>query len=67
MTGKSLVAGGGPVPKLGPLELIAFVCSVFTLYGCSAKPVLFGTIMLVLGISVYVWQRRRVGQATAKA
>jgi basic amino acid/polyamine antiporter, APA family len=53
------VVGGGPVPRLGPIELIAFVFSVFTLYGCGAKPVLFGTIMLVLGIPVYVWQQRR--------
>jgi arginine:agmatine antiporter len=53
------VAGGGPVPRLGPIEVIAFIFSVFTLYGCGAKPVLFGTLMLVLGIPVYVWQRRR--------
>jgi arginine:agmatine antiporter len=53
------VAGGGPIPRLGLIELIAFLFSVFILYGCGAKPVLFGTIMLVLGIPVYVWQRRR--------
>jgi hypothetical protein len=33
----------------------------------DAKPVLFGTIMLMLGIPVYVWQRRRAGQTTSKA
>jgi hypothetical protein len=33
----------------------------------DAKPVLFGAIMLVLGIPVYVWQRRRAGQTTSKA
>ena len=57
------VAGGGPVPRLGLIEVIAFFFSVFILYGCGAKPVLYGTIMLVLGIPVYVWQRRRAGQA----
>ena len=57
------VAGGGPVPRLGPIEVIAFVFAVFTLYGCGAKAVLYGTIMLVLGIPVYVWQRRRASQA----
>ena len=57
------VAGGGPVPRLGLIEVIAFLFSVFILYGCGAKPVLYGTIMLVLGIPVYVWQRRRAGQA----
>jgi hypothetical protein len=33
------VAGGGPVPRLGPIELVALVFSAFTLYGCSAKSV----------------------------
>jgi amino acid transporter len=61
------VAGGGPVPRLGLIEVIAFVFAVFTLYGCGANAVLYGTIMLVLGIPVYVWQRRRAGQVTAKA
>ena len=57
------VAGGGPVPRLGLIEVIAFLFSVFILYGCGAKPVLYGTIMLVLGIPVYVWQRRRSATA----
>jgi amino acid transporter len=61
------VAGKGAVPRLGPIEVIAFVFAVFTLYGCGAKAVLFGTIMLVLGIPVYVWQRRRAGQTVRKA
>jgi arginine:agmatine antiporter len=61
------VAGNGPVPQLGPIEVIAFIFSVFTLYGCGAQSVLYGTIMLVLGIPVYVWQRRRASQVIAKA
>ena len=52
-------AARGPVPRLGAIEVIAFVFAVFTLYGCGAQPVLYGVIMLVLGIPVYVWQRRR--------
>lgn len=52
-------AGGGPVPRLTLVEVIAFVFAVFTLYGCGAEPVLYGLIMLVLGIPVFVWQRRR--------
>ena len=51
-------AGGGPVSRLGPVEVIAFVFSVFTLYGCGATPVLYGFVMLILGIPIYVWQRR---------
>ena len=61
------VAGGGPVPRLGAIELIAFVFAIFTLYGCGAKAVLYGTIMLVLGIPVYVWQRRRASQTISNA
>src|SRR6478672_11749174 len=52
-------AGGGPVPRLTVVEVIAFIFAVFTLYGCGPEPVLYGVIMLVLGIPVYVWQRRR--------
>ena len=35
-------AGGGPVPRLTVIEVIAFVFSVFTLYGCGPEPVLYG-------------------------
>ena len=59
-------AGGGPVPRLGPIEVIAFVFAVFTLYGCGAEPVLYGLIMLVLGIPVFVWQRRRASPLTVR-
>ena len=52
-------AGGGPVPRLTAIEVLAFIFAVFTLYGCGAEPVLYGVVMLVLGIPVYVWQRRR--------
>jgi amino acid transporter len=52
-------AGGGPVPRLTIIEVIAFIFAVFTLYGCGAEPVLYGFVMLVLGIPVYVWQRRQ--------
>ena len=51
-------AGGGPVPRLGVVELVAFVFSIFTLYGCGAEPVLYGLLLLLMGIPVYVWQRR---------
>ena len=57
-------AGGGPVPRLTVVEVIAFIFAVFTLYGCGPEPVLYGVIMLVLGIPVYVWQRRRDSAST---
>jgi APA family basic amino acid/polyamine antiporter len=52
-------AGGGAVPRLTLIEVIAFIFSVFTLYGCGAEPVLYGFVMLILGVPVYVWQQRR--------
>jgi arginine:agmatine antiporter len=52
-------ARGGPVPRLGPIEVVAVIFAVFTLYGCGAVPVLYGFMMLILGIPIYVWQRRR--------
>lgn len=57
-------AGGGPVPRLTVVEVIAFIFAVFTLYGCGPEPVLYGVLMLVLGIPVYVWQRRRDSVST---
>jgi hypothetical protein len=39
-------------------RLTAFVFAVFTLYGCGAKAVLYGTTILVLGIPIYVWRPR---------
>jgi basic amino acid/polyamine antiporter, APA family len=51
-------AGGGPVPRVTLIEIVAFVFAVFTLYGCGAEPVLYGLVLLVLGIPVFVWQRR---------
>jgi arginine:agmatine antiporter len=53
------VANGGPVPRVGAIEVVAFVFAVFTLYGCGAEPVLYGTVLLILGIPIYVWQKRR--------
>ena len=49
------------------MELIAFVFAVFTLYGCGAEPVLYGVVLLVLGIPVFVWQRRRSAEGGVSA
>jgi APA family basic amino acid/polyamine antiporter len=40
------------------VEAIAFVFSVFTRYGCWAEAVLYGLLLLVLGIPIHVWQQR---------
>ncbi|HEU4689644.1 MAG TPA: amino acid permease [Vicinamibacterales bacterium] len=49
---------GGVVPRVSLVEWIAFVFAMFTLYGCGPTPVLYGFVLLMLGIPVYVWQRR---------
>jgi APA family basic amino acid/polyamine antiporter len=67
-------AGGGPIPRPTLVEVIAFVFAVFTLYGCGAEPVLYGLLLLVLGIPVFIWQqhvggmhRKTVGEASGSA
>jgi len=56
-------AGGGPVPRVSAVEWVAFVFSLFTLYGCGPEPVLYGFVLLMLGIPVYVWQVRQQAAA----
>jgi len=58
---------GGVVPRITIVELIAFAFAVFTLYGCGAEAVLYGVVLLVLGIPVYVWQRRRASERRQSA
>lgn len=59
------VSGGKQVPRVTIVELVAFIFAMFTLYGCGAEPVLYGLVLLLLGIPVYVWQRRRTSAAAA--
>jgi arginine:agmatine antiporter len=46
------------VPRATVVDLIAFLFAIFTIYGCGPEPVLYGLVMLLMGIPVYVWQRR---------
>ncbi len=59
-------AGGGQVPRVGAVEWIAFVFSIFTLYGCGPEAVLYGFVLLMLGIPVYVWQVRQQSAVTSR-
>jgi len=52
-------AGDTQRPRIGVIELVAFTFALFTLYGCGPEPVLYGTVLLMLGIPVYIWQRHR--------
>jgi arginine:agmatine antiporter len=58
-------AAGGKVPRIGLVEGVAFVFSLFTVYGCGPQPVLFGLLLLLLGIPVYVWQQREHATVTS--
>jgi amino acid transporter len=53
-----LIAAGGAFPRLGLVEVVAFTFSLFTIYGCGPAPVMYGLVLLLLGIPVFVWQRR---------
>lgn len=53
------------MPKVSAVEWIAFVFSLFTLYGCGAEAVLYGFVLLMLGIPVYVWQVRQQSAAAS--
>ncbi len=44
--------------RVSVVEVVAFVFSIFVIYGCGAEAVLYGLLLLLLGIPVYVWQRR---------
>ena len=49
---------GGTKPRITVVEVVAFVFAMFTVYGCGPEPVLYGLVLLLLGLPVYVWQRR---------
>jgi hypothetical protein len=44
---------------VSPVEIVAFIFSMFVIYGCGPEAVLYGLVMLLLGIPVYVWERRK--------
>jgi len=49
---------GGATPRITLVEIVAFAFAMFTVYGCGPEPVLYGLVLLLLGLPVYVWQRR---------
>ncbi len=58
---------GGALPRIGAVEVVAFAFSIFTVYGCGPAPVLWGLLLLLFGIPVYVWQRHEHARATVAA
>jgi basic amino acid/polyamine antiporter, APA family len=53
--------------RVSAVEVVAFMFSIFVIYGCGAEAVLYGLIMLLLGIPVYVWQRTEHARAASAA
>jgi len=51
------------LPRIGVVEAVAFLFSIFTVYGCGPAPVLWGLLLLLFGIPVYVWQRQERARA----
>ena len=49
----------------GVIAGVAFVYSVWTVFGSGAEIVLYGFILLLLGIPVYVWMQRENAEAPA--
>jgi arginine:agmatine antiporter len=52
-------AARGVLPRIGVVEVVAFLFSMFTVYGCGPTPVLYGLLLLLFGIPVYVWQQHQ--------
>jgi arginine:agmatine antiporter len=52
--------------RVGVVEVVAFVFSMFTLWGCGPEAVLYGFLLLMLGLPVYVWQARQRGLLPAE-
>src|SRR5262245_13340127 len=58
-------AARGVLPRIGVVEVVAFLFSIFTVYGCGPTPVLYGLLLLLFGIPVYVWQQREHARGVA--
>jgi basic amino acid/polyamine antiporter, APA family len=56
---KNILPTGGTRSSFKLVEIVAFAFAVWTLYGCGAEAVLYGLLLLVLGIPLYVWMRSR--------
>jgi arginine:agmatine antiporter len=67
LSGTLIALGTGKTVRMTAVEVVAFAFSMFVIYGCGAQPVLYGLLLLLLGLPVYVRQRREhaaTGQAS---
>jgi basic amino acid/polyamine antiporter, APA family len=56
------LSAGGTKSRFTFVEIVAFAFSIWTIYGCGAEAVLFGLLLLLMGIPLYVWMRSRRGE-----
>jgi len=54
---------GGPAAATGKsfwvVEIVAFSFAMWTIYGCGAEAVLYGLLLLLLGVPLYAWMQSR--------
>lgn len=41
------------------VEIVAFGFAIWTIYGCGPEAVLYGLLLLLLGLPLYVWMQKR--------
>jgi arginine:agmatine antiporter len=58
LAGTLIAARAGSAPRVTAVEVVAFLFALFIVYGCGPEAVLYGLMLLLAGIPVYVWQRR---------
>lgn len=56
---KHILPSGGTRSSFKLVEIVAFVFAIWTIYGCGAEAVLYGLLLMLLGIPLYVWMRSR--------
>ncbi|MFZ1006209.1 MAG: amino acid permease [Candidatus Sulfotelmatobacter sp.] len=55
----NVVPSGRRQSSFKVVEIVAFIFAIWTIYGCGPQAVLFGLLLLLLGIPLYVWMRSR--------
>jgi amino acid transporter len=61
-------ARGHPVHvRVKPIEIVAFAFALFTVYGCGPEAVLYGAMLFLVAIPVYIWLRSHKAAADAAA
>ena len=69
LAGTLIAARTGNITALraSPIDVIAFVFSIFVIYGCGPEAGLYGLMMLLLGLPVYVWQHHEHARIASSA